>query len=280
MQMAIERRHLDEVRRAAEREVPVVTFTMQRPRARLPVVGEASFQAVLERFSGGRDEDGAIFRHHAAVLVPEPYNRFDHDAVSVRISDELGTTDQIGYLSHEEAIANAPIMDLVSPAIPMVLLTLEGGWDRGPGDRGYFQAVLNMGSPAELAAEWYYHRRPPSTDHRWSGMTVVFVGDSRHAIGDIRLDREAQAFLATRAGCRVEPFVGPTSQVCVTGHVGATSTELRAARHDRLPIVPEEQFWRELDCHLRETEHRDSASLDDATSPSPRGGIAPDRPRR
>ena len=52
--------------------MPVVTFTLQRPEAELAVVGEANFQAVLERFSGGRDEDGAIFRHHAAVLMPEP----------------------------------------------------------------------------------------------------------------------------------------------------------------------------------------------------------------
>ena len=105
-----------------------------------------------------------------------------------------------------------------------------------------------------MAAEWYYHRRPPSTDHRWSGKTVVFVGESRHSIGDIRLDREAQAFFAARAGCTVEPYVGPTAQVCVTGRVKATSAELRAARHRRIPIVPEEQFWREVDCHLHGTE--------------------------
>lgn len=273
MQMTIEPRHLDEVRRAAEQEVPVVTFTMQRPEARLAVVGEASFQAVLERFSGGRDADGAIFRHHAAVLMPEPYNRYDHDAVSVRICDELGATDQIGYLSHDDAVANATIMDLVSPAIPMSLVTLEGGWDRAPDDRGYFGAVLNLGSPAEMAAEWYYHRRPPSTDHRWSGMTVVFVGDSPHSIGDIRLDPQARAFLAARAGCRVEPYVGPTAQVCVTGRVAAKSPELRAARHNRIPIVPEDQFWREIDCHLHRAEHIDTSSPDGPAS-SQQLGIA------
>jgi hypothetical protein len=234
--------------------VPVVTFTMQRPEAELAVVGEASFQAVLERFSGGRDEDGAIFRHHAAVLVSEPYNRFDHDAVGVHISDELGATDQIGYLAHEDAEVYAPIMDLVSPAIPMCLLTLVRGWDRGPNDRAYFGAVLNLGSPAELAAEWYCRRRPPKADHRWSGTTVVFVGDSLHAIGDIPLDREGQAFLAARAGCAVEPYVGPTVQVCVTGRVEAKSTELRAARRSRIHIVPEDRFWHELDYYLYRVE--------------------------
>jgi len=260
MPMTSELRDLDEVRRAAEREAPVVTFTMQRPEARLAVVGEASFQAVLERFSGGHDEDGAIFRHHAAVLVLEPYNRYDHDAVSVRICDELGATDQIGYLSHDDAVARAPIMDLLSPALPMCLVTLEGGWDRGFGERSYFSAVLNLGSPAEMAAEWYYRRRPPWTDHKWSGRTVVFVGDSLHTIGDIRLDREAQAFLAARAGCAVEPYVGPTTQVCVTGAGEAGSAELRAARHDRIPIVPEEQFWRDLGCPLQRAEHIDTSS--------------------
>ena len=263
MQMTIDLRHLDEVRRTAEREVPIVTFTMQRPEAELAVVGEASFQAVLERFSGGRDEDGAVFRHHAAVLVSEPYNRYDHDAIAVRICDELGATDQIGYLSRDDAVAIAPILNLVSPALPMSLVTLEGGWDWGPDDRGNFGAVLNLGSPAEMAAEWYYRRRPPATDHRWSGMTVAFVGDSLHSIGDIRLDREAQAFLAARAGCNVERYVGPTVQVCVTGHVEAKSTELRSARRNRIHIVPEEQFWHEVDCCLYGAERIDPSPLDD-----------------
>jgi hypothetical protein len=250
MQMTIEPRQLDEVRRAAEREVPVVTFTMQRPEAELAVVGEASFQAVLERFSGGRDEDGAIFRHHAAVLVSEPWNRYDHDAIEVRICDELGATDQIGYLSHDDAVAYAPILDLVGPAVPMCLVTLAGGWDRGPYDRANFGAVLNLGSPAEMAAEWYYHRRPPTTDHRWSGMTVAFVGESMQSIGGIRLDRGAQAFLAARAGCTVEPYVGPTVQVCVIGQVAAESTEIRSARRNRIHVVSDEGFWRDVGYHL------------------------------
>ena len=59
------------------REMAVETFTLQRPEARLPLVGEAGFQATLDRFSGGRDEDGAVFPHHAAVLVAEPHNRYD-----------------------------------------------------------------------------------------------------------------------------------------------------------------------------------------------------------
>jgi hypothetical protein len=251
-------RHLEEARRTAEREVPVVTFTLQRPEAELAVVGEANFQAVLERFSGGRDEDGAIFRHHAGVLMPEPYNRYDHEAISVRICDEVGETDQIGYLSHDDAVAYAPILDLVSPAIPMSLVTLEGGWDRWSTELSNFGAILNLGSPAEMAAEWYYHRRPLSTDHKWSGMTVVFVGRSLHSIGDIRLDRRSQAFLAARAGCSVEPYVGPTVQVCVTGHITGVSTELRSARRNHIQIVPEERFWQDVDCYVRGSERIDA----------------------
>lgn len=230
--------------------MPVVTFTSQRPEARLEVVGEASFQEVLERFSGGRDEDGAVFRHHAAVLVPELYNRYDHDAISVRICDELGETDQIGYLSHEDAVAYAPILDLVSPAIPMSLVTLEGGWDRGPYDRSNFAAVLNLGSPAEMAAEWYYHRRPLKTDHKWSGMTVVFVGSSPYSIGGIHLDRESQALLAAYAGCSVEPYVSPAVQVCVRGEDTGDPTELRSAKRRHIPIVQEGQFWQDVDCYV------------------------------
>ena len=243
--------------------MPVVAFTMQRPEAELAVIGEASFQDALERFSGGRDEDGAIFRHHAAVLVPEPYNRYDHDAVAVRICDELGATDQVGYLSHPDAVAIAPILELVSPAVPMVLVTLVDGWDRGPQDRAYFGAVLNLGSPAEMAAEWYYHRRPPLVDHQWSGMSVVFVGDSLQSIGGIRLDRGAQAFLAARAGCAVEPYVGPTVRVCVAGRDAAASTEFRAARRNRIHIVSEERFWRDVGYHLHGPEVQDAWPLAD-----------------
>ena len=105
-------------------------------------------------------------------------------------------------------------------------------------------------------------------------MTVVFVGDSLHTIGDIRLDREAQAFLAARAGCTVEPYVGPTAQVCVTGRVGATSAELRAARHNRIPIVPEERFWRDVDCPLHQAGRTETSSLDDGSAHSQRSGIA------
>lgn len=256
-------RNLEEVRRTAEREVPVVTFTLQRPKARLAVVGEASFQTVLERFSGGRDEDGAVFRGHAAVLLSEPYNRYDHDAISVRICDELGETEQIGYLTHDDAVAYAPIVELVSPAVPMALVTLEGGWDRGPGDRANFEAVLNLGSPAEMAAEWYYHRRPPRTDHKWRAMTVTFVGRSLHSIGGIRLDREAQAFFAVHAGCHVEPYLGPTVQVCVTGHVVGASNEIRDARRSRIDIVPEQQFWQDIDCHFQEAAPDDTMSSGD-----------------
>ena len=232
------------------RERAVETFTLQRPEAELPLVGEAGFQETLDRFSGGRDEDGAVFPHHAAVLVPEPHNRYDRDAVAVYVCDEDGDSEQVGYLSQEDAVAYGPVLRLVEPRLPMCLLTIHGGWDRGPADRRYHSASLNVGSPAEMAAEWYCDHHPPRSRHRWHGTTVAFIGQSACSIGGIRLDRAAQAFLAGQAGCPTEPHIGSSVRLCVVADVGARSgvseadqAQLRYSEQRGIQRLDEQAFW-------------------------------------
>jgi hypothetical protein len=235
----------------------VETFTLQRPEATVSLVGEAGYQETLDRFSGGRDEDGAAFPHHAAVLVAEPHNRYDRDAVAVYICDEAGDAEKVGYLSQEDAIAYGPVLRLVSPRLPMCLLTIHGGWDRGPADRRYHSAYLNIGSPAEMAAECFYDRHPPHPQHPWRGSTVAFVGRSLVSIGGIQLDRAAQAFLAWQAGCRVLEHVGRSVGLCVVGDMDPGSDELEGDRRQlrdagqrRMTRLDEPSFWRALGYEL------------------------------
>ena len=85
----------------------VAAWEFDPPRQPLEVVGEGSFQGTLERVAQGRNEDGANVRDHAAVLMPEPTNPYDPNAVRVVIPS--GGT--IGYLSREDALAYRPVID-------------------------------------------------------------------------------------------------------------------------------------------------------------------------
>jgi hypothetical protein len=235
----------------------VETFSLQRPEAWLPLVGEAGFQETLDRFSGGRDEDGAVFPHHAAVLVAEPDNRFDHDAVAVYICDEIGDAEKVGYLSQEDAVAYGPVLRLVHPNLPMCLLAIHGGWDRGPADRRYHSASLNVGSPAEMAAEWLLDRHPPRGSHPWRGATVAFAGRSPVSIGGIALDEEARALLARQAGCRTRPHISPDVGLCVVGDtpsaaggIASGAEALRDAEERGIRRLAEREFWSALGFEL------------------------------
>lgn len=123
---------------------------MPSGRARVNVVGEGGYQGSLEIVAGGRTIDGGMNRDHQALLVPEPSNRYDPNAVEVRIGGM-----RVGYLSREDAVAYRPAIDLAAAsgftlAAPA---SIQGGWDRGPLDRGNFGVILHMGQPAEVEAE-------------------------------------------------------------------------------------------------------------------------------
>lgn len=49
-----------------------------------PIVGESHYQRELETICGGKSEKGAREKH-AALLSPEPTNRYDKNAVCVKI---------------------------------------------------------------------------------------------------------------------------------------------------------------------------------------------------
>ena len=106
------------------------------------VVGESHYQKALERIAGGRSEDGA--EHDCiAVLVPEPQNKHDRNAIRVDID---GMT--VGYLSRSDARDLGKVLrgKGLGGAILTVNAMIVGGWDRGGGDRGHFGVRLDIPS--------------------------------------------------------------------------------------------------------------------------------------
>jgi hypothetical protein len=68
----------------------------------LEVVGESNYQRALRRIA--RVSDGSDIRHPiVAVLVPEPDNPYDENAIAVQIDGSV-----VGYLSRNDAVAYGP----------------------------------------------------------------------------------------------------------------------------------------------------------------------------
>ena len=129
-----------------------VTAVLLDPgRQTVDVVGEGSYQGTLERVAGGRTENGALNRDHFALLLPEPSNPYDPNAVRVLIP----TGGTVGYLSRENAVAYRPAIERVA-AVGKLLgcrASLSGGWDRGSDDRGSFGVRLFLEDPDHVMAE-------------------------------------------------------------------------------------------------------------------------------
>ncbi len=126
-----------------------------------PVVGESHHDAALEQLAGGRTEEG-VHVTCAALLLPQPDNPYDPDAVAVYIRSQ-----EVGFLARNvapEFLQALRAGDYDRAACEAVIV---GGWDRGAGDRGYFGVRLNACRPFRLEAAEDWARRP-SGRHRAS----------------------------------------------------------------------------------------------------------------
>ena len=130
-------------------EVSVKIF--DPPRKPIDVVGESYHESVLNRVAGGRTVDGARLKDHLALLMPEPSNMYDAQAVRVVIS----TGGTVGYLSHENAVAYRPLIDRLAAVgkLAAARASISGGWDNGDGDRGNFGVRLFLDTPEGAAKE-------------------------------------------------------------------------------------------------------------------------------
>lgn len=136
-----------------EADIPAVLFDPAVPMVN--VVGESHYQGSLERIAGGRTIDGPKYRDHHAMLLPEPNNPYEGNAVRVVVVTSAGTGGTVGYLSRDDAVAYRPVIDRLATEgkLAACRASLSGGWDRGDGERGSFGVRLSIGTPDALLGE-------------------------------------------------------------------------------------------------------------------------------
>lgn len=102
----------------------------------MDAVGESNYQRALEDITGGYTADGHDLEIQA-VLVREPENPHDENAVAVQIRGKL-----VGYLSREQAhrVSEQMAEDQISAS--KCNAKIVGGWRRGRHDVGYFGVKL------------------------------------------------------------------------------------------------------------------------------------------
>lgn len=106
----------------------------------LEVVGESHYQEALWKIVGGRRSDRVRY-DIPAVLMPEPDNRFDPNAIKVLIAGNL-----VGYLSSQDAAAYRPgLLRLMKNSVNRLVAldaTIVGGGQRSDG-LGYLGVFLD-----------------------------------------------------------------------------------------------------------------------------------------
>lgn len=113
---------------------------------RVEVAGEASYRDAIQRVCGGPSRDGVEFDCDA-ILVPEPGNPYDPNAIMVMVGDEL-----VGYLPRRSAIAYGPVARKLQNRgeVGVVGALIRGGWNRSTTDRGEYGVTLDMARPERL----------------------------------------------------------------------------------------------------------------------------------
>jgi hypothetical protein len=136
----------------------------------LEVVGESHRQEELWRIVGGRQEDHVRFDVHA-VLVPDPDNQFDPNAIEVRIDGTL-----VGYLSREDAADYRPGLLEIMEANGGQLVALDGvvcgGGPREDARIGFLGVFLDH-DPADFGLP----RHHVSTGHLRTGLSEAIATD-------------------------------------------------------------------------------------------------------
>jgi NAD-dependent DNA ligase len=234
------------------REQATTFFTQMRDDAAIEVVGEIHYRETVEKIGRAgpsfvppalpAPEPG----YHKALLMREPDNRYDPNAIAVRIFVDAQTVSKVGYLSRENALAYRPVFDFKNGAAIAcdAALVAERDWkELRAASTG---VVLHLGTPGELISELWTDDNPVRREHRWAGQIVTFTGSGETTLMGVPLDRYAQHFLARKAGCDVLPRVTKKSQVVVASNPHEMTGNLLKAKDYGLPIVQEVDFWREV----------------------------------
>lgn len=221
-----------------------------RPDAVLEVVGESHRQDALMILSGGRTEDGPVNVEHIAVLMPDPANPYDSNAVAV-----IAGGQHVGYLSRADAELWTPILHWATSRGMHLSAeaALIGGWDRGPRDRGSFGIVLHLGTPSETFVELMLGEIALRDDHPWPSQLIAFTGDSTFRLQGVPIDRAAATVLAQRAGMQVHPRVTKKVQLLVDCDASGVSGNQAKAEEYGIPVINEHEFWAALGLPIEQT---------------------------
>ncbi|HEY3544586.1 MAG TPA: hypothetical protein VGK17_00680 [Propionicimonas sp.] len=227
--------------------VNVTYFSRIRPDAALQVVGEAYRQenvALARPPVPGDLPDGMPAPppgYFKAMLLPEPGNQYDPNAVAVALWAG-GSWTLSGYLSRADAVRYQPLFrhlgrDGSAPGIACDAAVVREGLGRG--------VVLHLGSPGECIAELITDDRQPA-DHPWAGKLIAFTGRSKTTITGVVIDREAQLMLAAWAGCDVLPRVTKKIQALIAAEPRDPTGNTQKAREYGISVVDEVDFLRQI----------------------------------
>jgi len=130
----------------AETSTRIIEASLYTGDETLEVVGESNYQEALWKIVGARRGDRVRY-DVAAVLLPEPDNRFDTNAIKVLIDGNL-----VGYLSRQDAVAYRPgllaLMDESANRLVALDATIVGGGQR-PDGSGFLGVFLDH-DPADF----------------------------------------------------------------------------------------------------------------------------------
>lgn len=224
-------------------------FTRIRDNATVEVVGEAYRQNQVREARPPSATDlppglpAPPAGHYKAMLIPEPSNKYDKDAIKVLLWAG-GAWTTTGYLSRLDAGRYKPLFrhlavraDGGSPAVACDAALVS--------ERGGAGVVLHLGTPAECAVELATEDLAPA-HHRWAGKYVVFTGQGGTTVLGVPLDREGQQMLARWAGCEVLPRLTKSADALIVADSDQVTTNLQKAQSYGIEIVPEAVFVAEV----------------------------------
>jgi hypothetical protein len=113
---------------------------------RVQVHGESFHQGELNAICGGKCPEGHR-RKVLAILLPEPENPYDSNAVGVQVDGRM-----VGHIGRQGAAEYQPIAKLLTEKgkLGAARAFIAGGWIRPGGDEGHYGITLELSPTAEL----------------------------------------------------------------------------------------------------------------------------------
>lgn len=162
--------------------VTTVQATLYSGHETLEVVGESHYQDTLWQIVGGRTREPVRYETHA-ILVPDPDNHYDDNAIEVRIDGLL-----VGYLSRDDAAEYLQgllrLMQTSANGLVALHAVIVGGGPR-PDGIGYLGVFLDH-DPADFGLAPHH----TSNGHLRTGLSDAIATDLEDDSYDLSWYRE------------------------------------------------------------------------------------------